>query len=158
GTIHSLCADLLRERPVEAGVDPLFQVAAPDEADRLLDQAFNGWFEEALRDPPEGTRRLLRRRPTRRDGPIPRALLRDAAMKLVERRDFDAPWRLEAAFARAEEIDAGVEQLRDLGALAARARRPGKLRDALCEVQRFIEDLDHRERVADRDHDGLEAA
>src|SRR5690606_15066553 len=26
GTIHGLCADLLRERPVEAGVDPLFAV------------------------------------------------------------------------------------------------------------------------------------
>ena len=24
GTIHSFCADLLRERPVEAGVDPMF--------------------------------------------------------------------------------------------------------------------------------------
>jgi hypothetical protein len=26
GTIHAFCADLLRERPVEAGVDPLFEV------------------------------------------------------------------------------------------------------------------------------------
>ncbi|HVE84332.1 MAG TPA: UvrD-helicase domain-containing protein, partial [Myxococcales bacterium] len=158
GTIHSLCADLLRERPVEAGVDPLFQVAPQDEAQKLLDQAFTTWFEDALRAPPEGTRRALRRRPVRRDGPTPRKLLRDAALKLVERRDFDAPWRRDAAFARAEEIDAAVEQLRDVGALAARARRPGKLKDALHEVQRFIEDLDHRERVAARDHDGLEAA
>jgi len=158
GTIHSLCADLLRERPVEAGVDPLFQVAAQDEADTLLEQAFNTWFEETLRDPPEGTRRLLRRRPMRRDGPTPRKLLRDAALKLVERRDFDAPWRREPHFHREEEIDAAVEQLRDLGALAAKSRRPGKLKDALAEVQRFIEDLDHRERVAERDPDGLEAS
>src|SRR3954469_8187211 len=28
GTIHSFCADLLRERPVEARVDPVFDVAA----------------------------------------------------------------------------------------------------------------------------------
>src|SRR5262249_10522051 len=27
GTIHAFCADLLRERPVEAGVDPRFEVA-----------------------------------------------------------------------------------------------------------------------------------
>jgi len=158
GTIHSLCADLLRERPVEAGVDPLFQVAAQDEAERLLDHTFNAWFEETLRDPPEGTRRLLRRRPVRRDGPTPRRLLRDSALRLVERRDFDAPWRRDAAFARAEEIDAAVDQLADLGALAAKARRPGKLKEALSELQRFIEDLQHRERVAPRDHDGLEAA
>src|SRR5581483_3276129 len=30
GTIHSFCADLLRERPLAAGVDPLFEVAAED--------------------------------------------------------------------------------------------------------------------------------
>ena len=32
GTIHSFCADLLRERPVEAGIDPLFEVASEDTA------------------------------------------------------------------------------------------------------------------------------
>src|SRR5262249_22060898 len=30
GTIHSFCAELLRERPVEARVDPQFQVAPED--------------------------------------------------------------------------------------------------------------------------------
>src|SRR5581483_11973839 len=32
GTIHSFCADLLRARPVEARVDPRFQVAPDDVA------------------------------------------------------------------------------------------------------------------------------
>src|SRR5438094_302565 len=32
GTIHAFCGDLLRERPVEAGIDPLFEVATEDEA------------------------------------------------------------------------------------------------------------------------------
>src|SRR5688500_4840455 len=40
GTIHAFCADILRERPVEAEVDPLFEVAAEDETDRLYDEAF----------------------------------------------------------------------------------------------------------------------
>ena len=44
GTIHSFCCDLLRERPVEAGVDPLFEVAPADVADDLFDQAFHRWF------------------------------------------------------------------------------------------------------------------
>lgn len=35
GTIHSFCGKLLRERPVEAGVDPAFQ-ELDDEGDRLL--------------------------------------------------------------------------------------------------------------------------
>src|SRR5262249_44547312 len=60
GTIHAFCGDLLRERPVEAAVDPLFEVAAEDEAEGLADQAFESWFQPALADPPEGMRRLLR--------------------------------------------------------------------------------------------------
>jgi ATP-dependent exoDNAse (exonuclease V) beta subunit len=35
GTIHSFCADLLREHPVEAAIDPLFQVALDDLSYRL---------------------------------------------------------------------------------------------------------------------------
>src|SRR5687768_3045982 len=31
-TIHGFCADLLRERPVEAGIDPLFRVLTDGEA------------------------------------------------------------------------------------------------------------------------------
>src|SRR6185503_358372 len=44
GTIHAFCADLLRERPVEAMIDPLFEVAADDTARPLFDLAFDHWF------------------------------------------------------------------------------------------------------------------
>src|SRR4029079_12535549 len=91
GTIHSFCSDLLRERPVEAGVDPLFEVAPEDVAGELFRRAFDRWLERALADPPEGVRRVLRR-PTR-DQEGPRALLRAAALALAERRDFPARWR-----------------------------------------------------------------
>src|SRR6185369_202157 len=78
GTIHSLCADLLRERPVEARVDPLFEVMAEEEAERLFEQCFDAWFQEVLKQPPEGVRRILRRR-ARGQGRIgPRETLRDA--------------------------------------------------------------------------------
>src|SRR5436309_2162273 len=60
-TIHGFCADLLRERPVEARVDPLFRVLTEPEADRLYSRAFNAWLQEALKDSPEGLRRALRR-------------------------------------------------------------------------------------------------
>ena len=40
GTIHAFCGDLLRERPVEAGIDPLFEVASEEEAEALADEAF----------------------------------------------------------------------------------------------------------------------
>jgi ATP-dependent exoDNAse (exonuclease V) beta subunit len=39
-TIHGFCADLLRERPVEAGVDPAFVVLADSLVDRYFDEAF----------------------------------------------------------------------------------------------------------------------
>src|SRR5204863_4649798 len=60
-TIHGFCAELLRERPVEACVDPLFVVLTEPEAARLYDRAFATWLQLALQDPPEGMRRALRR-------------------------------------------------------------------------------------------------
>src|SRR5438876_8556751 len=60
-TIHGFCAELLRERPVEACVDPLFAVLTEPQADRMYGRAFRAWLQEALADPPEGVRRALRR-------------------------------------------------------------------------------------------------
>ncbi|MBX5480753.1 MAG: UvrD-helicase domain-containing protein [Myxococcaceae bacterium] len=157
GTIHSLCADLLRERPIEAGVDPLFQVASDDEARALLETAFAGWFARAVSKPSVGIRRFLRRTP-RRGAPTSRKQLRDAAWRLIEHRDFDAPWRRDTAFRRDEEIDALIPELerfaRAIKANTTLAEYPRKM---FNEVPRFIDDLFHREKVAPRDHDGLEA-
>ena len=61
-TIHAFCGDLLQERPVEAGVDPMFAIAAPDEAARLLERASTIGSGRARRSA-RGVRRLLRRRP-----------------------------------------------------------------------------------------------
>src|SRR5437879_448040 len=60
-TIHGFCAELLRERPVEASVDPLFVVLTEPEADRLYTRAFQAWLQETLASPGEGVRRALRR-------------------------------------------------------------------------------------------------
>ena len=79
GTIHAFCADLLRERPVEARIDPFSRSPPRTKRKRLLDRAFDAWFERMLRDPPEGVRRVLRRRKRRRDDPSPKELLRAAA-------------------------------------------------------------------------------
>ena len=157
GTIHSLCADLLRERPVEAGVDPLFEVSAEDEAERLFDQAFEGWFQEILREPPEGVRRVLRRRRERGRG-SPREVLREAAWKLVGHRDFDAPWKKPPRFDRRAAMDHVVTQLRGIAPLAARAERQGDfLAQNLARVGDFLADLDRQSLVRGRDDDGLEA-
>jgi ATP-dependent exoDNAse (exonuclease V) beta subunit len=121
-TIHTFCADLLRERPVEAGVDPQFEVLTEGEADRLFGNAFDAWLQEQLQDPGEGLRRALRRRPARSDsGPVTR--LREAARTLKENRDLDAPWRRDP-FDRSAAIRGLVAQLHDFAALTERCAAP----------------------------------
>ena len=116
GTIHSFCADLLRERPVEACVDPMFEVAPEDIAGEMFDAAFERWFEKILDDPGEGMRRLLRRRDlSSRTGP--RTIARRAALELMSWRDFDTPWA-HSPFARDAEIDAIITEVEALGKLA----------------------------------------
>lgn len=155
GTIHSFCADLLHERPVEAAVDPVFEVAAQDESARLLDQAFDTWLEGALANPPEGVRRALRRRGNRDGGPS--EVLRAGARRLAEQRDFTARWT-RPIFARDKRLDEIVSRLDELGELGQLAdNRDDYLAQNLLEVHRFVRELRHRESVRGRDHDGLEA-
>lgn len=157
GTIHSLCADVLHERPLEAGLDPMFEVAAQDEADALFEAAFDVWFERVVSDPPPGVARVLRRRREASGEPGPREELLLAGRKLCDFPDFDAPWRIEP-FDRASAVGDLVERLRRLGHLATRADRLDDwLAQNLAEIARFVRELDHREKVRDRDIDGLEA-
>jgi ATP-dependent helicase/nuclease subunit A len=88
-TIHSFCADLLRERPVEARVDPLFTVLTEAQSNRLYDETFDQWLQQQLANPPEGVKRSLRRpafggfggHADGSDGPIDR--LRRAGLDLI---------------------------------------------------------------------------
>jgi len=132
GTIHGFCADLLKEHPVEAGIDPLFVVLTEDQARRRYDEAFAAWFQSALRDMPEGVRRSLRRssRPgaggdADADGPVDR--LRTAGWNLTEWRDFPASWT-RPDFARAAEIDRLTTCVRTFAAIT---REASNVRDAL---------------------------
>src|SRR5581483_2690024 len=121
-TIHGFCAELLRERPVEACVDPLFTVLTEPLADRLYSRAFRAWLQDALTEPPEGLRRALRRTsgPFGRDndGPIDR--LRGAGRTLAGWRDFPARWK-RPPFDRGAEIDRHVGELHRLADLTAAA-------------------------------------
>ncbi len=158
-TIHGFCADLLRERSVDARVDPRFETLAEGEAERFWRGAFDRWLEKQLEDPPEGVRRSLRRvaKGMDPDGPIGR--LRAAGWMLAEWRDFPAPWR-RPPFDREAAIDALVTKLHAFADLTERCAEPG--RDNLyrdTERARVASrEIRAAEEVAPRDHDGVEAA
>ena len=128
-TIHGFCAELLRERPVEASVDPLFVVLTDPQANRLYTRAFGAWLQDALREPPEGVRRALRRTSapvfggTAADGPVER--LRSAGCALAEWRHYPHPWQ-RPAFDREASIDRLVT---DLHAFAQMTASPLSTRD-----------------------------
>jgi len=154
GTIHSFCADLLRERPVEAGIDPLFEVAPDDVAGELFGRAFDRWFERQLEAPREGVRRVLRWRQGYRQSA--RGLLRSAAWNLVERRDFPTPWQ-HSELAREPEIDALVAELAALAAFADAGDPADHFVKSLRELASFVRDVERREALRGRDYDALEA-
>ena len=160
GTIHGLCADLLREYPVEAGVDPLFEVASDADSDVLLAAAFYRRFQELLQTQPDGVRRALRRRQRGPDAEPPRKVLFSAVKALVDHRDFAAPWRRDP-FEREAAIDALLPLLETLASrvphVKPRGGRESELLGSMHLARRFLEDLAHRETVSGRDYDGLEA-
>ncbi len=126
-TIHGFCAELIRERPVEACVDPLFAVLTEPQSDRLYTRAFQAWLREALEAPSEGLRRALRRTSAPSfsgggdtEGPVER--LRGAGRRLAEWRDFPHPWR-RPPFDRAAAIDAALVALHRLADLTRRRLR-----------------------------------
>jgi ATP-dependent exoDNAse (exonuclease V) beta subunit len=156
-TIHGFCSDLLRERPLQAGIDPRFQVAPEDLAEPLLDRAFDTWFEEVLEAPPPGVRRVLARRPRGRWAQKPRQALRNAVANLVDHRDFDAPWK-RRRLDREAALGSLVAQLRDLAAIASEAfNADDYLARNLANIARFLDENDLREAAHGRDLDELEA-
>ncbi len=54
GTIHSFCARLLRERPIEAGIDLAFQEIEEDADNELRQEAWSEFISIILVDDPDG--------------------------------------------------------------------------------------------------------
>jgi ATP-dependent exoDNAse (exonuclease V) beta subunit len=160
-TIHGFCADLLRERPVEARIDPLFEVLTESSSARLFEGAFGGWLQEQLADPPEGVRRALRRSAfVGREGPIDR--LRKAAWDLAQWRDFTAAWT-RPPFDCRHEIDEALAELHEFSALTRHASSKNDPLHACTEPARRLSDEINLQRSsgedeAAADYEGWEAA
>ena len=123
GTIHGFCADLLRERPIEAGIDPLFEVLTEPASARLFDEAFGRWLQQQLSNPAEGVRRALKRTAYGgADGPIDR--IRRAGWELAQWRDFTGSWTREP-FDRIGEIRQLVTALHEFADLTRSPRSSG---------------------------------
>jgi ATP-dependent helicase/nuclease subunit A len=162
-TIHGFCAELLRERPVEARIDPSFEVLTEAASERLYNEAFSEWMEAALASPGEGVQRSLRRprrtswwRDTEEgDGPIER--LRRAGRDLLQWRDHPAPWR-RPEWDRPHTIDQVVQSVLDVAAMTA---SPIYERDILfldtASLRRAASEIARTARQSPRDYDGLEA-
>ena len=155
GTIHSFCSDLLKKSPVEAGIDPAFEVAADEIASPLFDLAFDRWFERQLAAPGEAVRRILRRRMGNHG---PKSILRAAAWQLSKRRDFPSPWRRSADFNRTELIDELIAEMKSLAAWASKGDPDDFFIRSLAELDVFVNEVTRTETVTDeRDYDGIEA-
>jgi ATP-dependent helicase/nuclease subunit A len=144
GTIHAFCAQLLRLRPVEAGVDPVFQELAQPDALRVFARVFHPWIERKLAAPSPTLERALARLAFRdrswRDENEPLEALRHAAWCLTEWRDFDAPWG-RRPFDRDAQLQALLEKT---GALVVLRNRCPRTRDPLFESLQPLADFVER--------------
>ena len=160
GTIHSFCAQILRERPVEAVVDPAFEELSEQQASRIYERAFRAWIQKKLADGAPALRRALVRlawRDSFDSGP-PIEQLKFAAWKLIEWRDHPEPWR-QAAFDRNCQIDQLIEQVKLVAEAAARCPKPNdNLVRSLRPAQGVVTWIQRAEAATRaRDYDTLES-
>lgn len=160
GTIHSFCAQMLRQRPVEAGVDPAFEEMDQPAAQAVFHGVFERWFYEELARDSAVLRRALRRMLWMEEsrGEDPAGTLERAAWALAEWRDFDAPWRRESFDSESEVRDMlpAVDELLDL---REKCRNPGydALYNALQPVADFRERLRNAELLGAWDQNAAES-
>jgi ATP-dependent exoDNAse (exonuclease V) beta subunit len=153
GTIHSFCTDLLRERPMEAGVDPQFEAMDEGAAEQLYRQAFRAWLERVLEAPPEGVRRSLRR--PSEDGPTER--LQSAGWTLVQWRDFESDWE-RPQYDRIAEIDRLVTELHRFADLTRTAKDKAHIvYQKTRRARDFSDYIKTVEKSRGRDYDALES-
>ncbi len=159
GTIHAFCGQILRERPVEAKIDPGFEELTDQGNERIFRAAFRTWMERKLAESSPALKRAFARMAWRDswDDTPPMEQLMYAGRKLIEWRDYQTAWQRDP-FEREQEIDALVDSARDLAALSSRPRRTtDTLYRSLAAARWLAESIERSEAAASRDYDGLES-
>ncbi|HJW92117.1 MAG TPA: UvrD-helicase domain-containing protein [Thermoanaerobaculia bacterium] len=85
-TIHSFCQSLLRQFPIEAGLDPQFKIIEGFERSLLHGQLYDAWVDEETRLHPKPERIGEWEFLLRHTGYL--FMIRDAIFQLVDRRDL----------------------------------------------------------------------
>ncbi|HYR91236.1 MAG TPA: UvrD-helicase domain-containing protein [Terriglobia bacterium] len=150
GTIHSFCAEILRQRPVEARIAPGFEELDQNQSAAMYERAFDVWIQSALENLSPGLRRVLSRISLIRTGDEGSALdqLRTAGNYFIEWRDFPASWRRDP-FDREHEIDALVAQTTELAQMVSTCESP---RNDLRKTLQCVIDFVSRRRTSDYDY------
>lgn len=111
GTIHAFCARLLRQRPVEAGIDPAFRELSQMEASQIFAAVFREWLVDRLPNNSSTLNRAFARLAWREDrNENPSSHLRSTAWKLAQWRDLSRSWS-HHPFDRQEKIDQLLDRL-----------------------------------------------
>src|SRR5438128_3341984 len=155
GTIHSFCAEILRQRPVEAQLAPGFEEIDETQASRLYSRAFDSWIQQRLQVMSPALRRTFSRfsveRATEENRPVEQ--LWQAGVEVVGWRDFRQPWRRKE-FNRDEEVRQLISEISDLAGIASECndtRHP--LRQHLQPAVDFMARLKRSEEIGRRDMD-----
>jgi len=154
GTIHAFCAQLLRRRPVEARVDPVFQELAQPDAMRVFGRVFRRWIEKRLAAPSRTMVRTLARLAWQEE---PLDALRTSAWNLAEWRDFDQPWEKREfdRDARMMDVLARAGETLELRNRCARQRDP--LYEGLRPLAEFLERVGRAKEAGRADCDSTES-
>jgi len=150
GTIHSFCAEILRQRPVEARIPPGFQELDEVQSAAVYARAFDVWIQSALGRMSPGLRRILSRisaAPGSEEG-TPLDRLRAAGAQLIEWRDFPAPWRRNP-FDRDGEIDKLLARITQLADMVSTC---DSMRNELRRTLQCVVDFKSRLRNSDYDY------
>ena len=158
GTIHAFCAHLIRQRPVEARVDPSFEeLAAPE---RVFARAFRDWMNDRLRENSPVLRRAFARlsRLEERSPVAPLDKLRYEAWKLAEWRDHDGAWG-RREFVREQKIEEALGRVGTFLHLRNRCDRAGRdpLYLSFQPLADFVARIERARTTGDLDYDTCEA-